>query len=50
MKAKVKSSIEDMAASWTREQKDQCIGATAAAFMGGGGINAYLSGGRGGHH
>jgi len=39
-----------MAASWSREEKDQCIGATAAAFMGGGGINAYLSGGRGGHH
>mmetsp|Transcript_5744 Transcript_5744/g.8620 ORF Transcript_5744/g.8620 Transcript_5744/m.8620 type:complete len:292 (-) Transcript_5744:298-1173(-) len=50
IKDKVKSSIEEMAASWSRKQKDQCVGATAAAFMGGGGINAYLSGGRGGHH
>ena len=44
------ASIEDMASSWSREEKDQCVDATAAAFIGGGGINAYLSGGRGGHH
>lgn len=50
IKSTVKASIEDMAASWSREEKDQCIDATADAFIGGGGINAYLSGGRGGHH
>lgn len=50
IKETVKGSIEDMAASWSREQKDQCVDATAAAFMGGGGLNSYLSGGRGGHH
>lgn len=50
IKDTVKSSIEEIAATWSREQKDQCVDATAAAFMGGGGINAYLSGGRGGHH
>jgi heme oxygenase len=49
-KETVKASIEKIAASWSREEKDLCVGATAAAFMGGGGINSYLSGGRGGHH
>jgi|EP01083_Nonionella_stella_P012588 heme oxygenase len=50
IKETVKTSIEDMAASWSREQKDQCVEGTADAFIGGGGINAYLSGGQGGHH
>lgn len=48
IKDTVKTSIEDMAASWSREEKDQCVDGTAAAFMGGGGINSYLGGG--GHH
>jgi len=42
----VKAKIEEMAAQWSQEEKRQCVDATAAAFMGGGGINAYLSGGR----
>lgn len=50
IKETVKTRIEEMAASWSREEKDLCVDATAAAFMGGGGINSYLSGGRGGHH
>lgn len=50
IKDKTKESIEKIAASWSREQKDQCVAGTAAAFMGGGGINSYLSGGKGGHH
>jgi heme oxygenase len=49
IKETVKGSIEDMAASWSREEKDLCVDATASAFRGGGGLNAYLSGGQG-HH
>lgn len=49
IKGKVRQSIEDLANTWTREQKDMCVEATMDAFRGGGGINAYLSGGRGGH-
>jgi len=50
-KATVKGSIEMMAAEWSREEKDMCVDATMDAFIGGGGINAYLSGGGGsGHH
>lgn len=50
IKETVKGSIEDMAAGWSREQKDRCVEGTMGAFKGGGGINAYLSGGRGGGH
>lgn len=50
VKATVKGSIEKMAADWSREEKDMCINATMDAFRGGGGINAYLSGGKMGHH
>ena len=49
IKARVKESIEDMAAQWSQEEKDQCVAGTADAFKYGGGINAYLSGGRSGH-
>jgi heme oxygenase len=49
IKATVKNDIEEMAARWSREEKDQCVDATAAAFRGGGAINGYLSGGRSGH-
>ena len=34
-----------MAASWNDEEKRECVDATAAAFQGGGALNAYLSGG-----
>lgn len=47
IKATVKQSIEDMAARWSREEKDECVNATGAAFRGGGMINALLSGKRG---
>lgn len=46
IKARVKDEIEKMAAQWSREKKDECVGATAAAFQGGGMINAYLSQGK----
>lgn len=49
IKGRVKESIEDMAAKWSEEEKAQCVGATADAFKYGGGINAYLSGGRSAH-
>ena len=49
VKATVKGNIEKMAADWSREEKDMCINATKDAFRGGGGINAYLSGGKMGH-
>ena len=45
IKGAVKESIEQMAQGWTREQRDMCVDATMDAFRGGGGINAYLSGG-----
>eukprot|EP00558_Chaetoceros_sp_UNC1202_P005524 CAMPEP_0197243124 /NCGR_PEP_ID=MMETSP1429-20130617/8664_1 /TAXON_ID=49237 /ORGANISM="Chaetoceros sp., Strain UNC1202" /LENGTH=269 /DNA_ID=CAMNT_0042703277 /DNA_START=107 /DNA_END=916 /DNA_ORIENTATION=+ len=45
IKKEVKESIEDMAEKWSREEKDMCVEATMDAFRGGGGINAYLSGG-----
>ena len=49
IKATVKNDIEKLAATWTQEQKDQCVEATAAAFMGGGSINSYLAGGANPH-
>ncbi|GFH46171.1 hypothetical protein CTEN210_02645 [Chaetoceros tenuissimus] len=49
MKATVKDSIEALAATWTREQKDMCTGATMDCFKGAGPINSYLSGGKMGH-
>lgn len=49
LKESVKTKIEDMAAKWTKEEKTQCVDATAAAFKGGGGINAYLRGGNSPH-
>ena len=49
MKATVKNSIEEMAATWNDEEKAQCVDATAAAFIGGGGINANLRGGSSPH-
>jgi heme oxygenase (biliverdin-producing, ferredoxin) len=49
IKAKVKANIELMAATWTEEQKQECVDATAMAFRGGGGINSALNGGKAGH-
>lgn len=46
IKATVKDDIEAMAAKWSREEKDECVSGTAAAFRYGGGINAYLGGAR----
>lgn len=47
LKVTVKNSIEELVATWTREQKDVCVDATAAAFQGGGSLNSYLGGGSG---
>jgi len=44
IKGDVKNSIEEMAAAWSREEKDLCVDATAAAFTGGGQLMAYLGG------
>ena len=49
IKTKVKDDIEEMVSHWTREQKDECVEATAAAFRGGGMVNSYLSGGKSPH-
>jgi heme oxygenase len=46
IKKRVKDDIEAMAAQWSRQEKDECVDATAAAFRGGGMINSYLGGGR----
>jgi heme oxygenase (biliverdin-producing, ferredoxin) len=43
IKDRVKDSIEQMAATWTADEKQQCVDATAAAFAGGGAINSYLT-------
>jgi len=44
MKDTVKGQIEELAKGWNRQERDSCIDATAAAFMGGGSINGYLYG------
>mmetsp|Transcript_10133 Transcript_10133/g.14974 ORF Transcript_10133/g.14974 Transcript_10133/m.14974 type:complete len:282 (+) Transcript_10133:226-1071(+) len=49
IKAAVKEVIEGMAAKWTQEEKDECVGATAATFRYGGMLNANLSGGSSPH-
>eukprot|EP00984_Skeletonema_dohrnii_P033396 scaffold29811_cov100-Skeletonema_dohrnii-CCMP3373.AAC.1 len=43
LKDTVKGQIEELAKGWNRQERDSCIDATAAAFMGGGGINGTLS-------
>jgi heme oxygenase (biliverdin-producing, ferredoxin) len=48
-KRAVKDNIEDMVSRWSREEKDRCVGQTAAAFKGGGSINSHLSGGQSPH-
>jgi hypothetical protein len=49
IKARVKDSIETMAAGWTLEEKAECVSGTAGAFKFGGAVNSYLSGGRSPH-
>jgi hypothetical protein len=44
IKARVKANIEEMAAQWNTQQRDECVDATAAAFRCGGAINRLLSG------
>lgn len=44
IKEEVKDNFEKTAATWSEDEKSQCVNATAAAFKGGGGINRYLSG------
>lgn len=46
LKSKVKNQIEELAQEWSREERDNCIHATAGAFRGGGALNGYLFGGR----
>jgi len=45
LKATVKNQIEEIAKQWSREERDNCVNATAGAFKGGGAINGYLYGG-----
>jgi hypothetical protein len=44
IKARVKESIESMAASWTDAEQKECVGGTADAFRFGGALNRYLMG------
>mmetsp|Transcript_20184 Transcript_20184/g.45740 ORF Transcript_20184/g.45740 Transcript_20184/m.45740 type:complete len:125 (+) Transcript_20184:789-1163(+) len=45
IKDAVKEQFENMASTWSREEKDQCVNETASAFRGGGALNRYLSSG-----
>jgi len=38
----LREQIDNMAAGWTREQKDACLAETAATFKGGGSLLKYL--------
>ena len=49
IKARVKQSIESLAAEWTPEEQQECVQATAGAFEGGGAINSHLMGGQNPH-
>jgi heme oxygenase (biliverdin-producing, ferredoxin) len=42
MKATVKEAIEDLARNWSKEERQECVDATAAAFAMGGALNSYL--------
>ena len=44
IKHDVKTNIEALAASWSKEEKAQCVDTTAAAFRFGGALNSYFSG------
>ena len=44
LKGQVKEDIETLVATWSRDEKDECIAGTPAVFSGGGGINRYLGG------
>lgn len=45
LKATTKQIIEDLAASWSPEERKECVDATAAAFQGGGSLVSLLTGG-----
>ena len=40
----VKAAIEDMAAKWSAEEREQCVDATADTFKYGGALMGYLNG------
>eukprot|EP00977_Amphora_coffeiformis_P023113 scaffold12214_cov159-Amphora_coffeaeformis.AAC.4 len=44
IKARVKGTIEDLAASWSAEGRAECVDATAETFRYAGAINKYLAG------
>jgi len=44
IKHDVKTNIEALAVSWSKEEKAQCVDTTAAAFRFGGALNSYFSG------
>lgn len=44
IKDAVKADIEDMAASWSKDERDECVAATPYTFRYAGAINKYLSG------
>ena len=44
IKARVKGKIEDLAASWSADERAECVDATADAFRYAGAINKYLAG------
>lgn len=44
IKAAVKADIEAMAASWSAEERAECVAATPDTFRLAGAINKYLSG------
>jgi heme oxygenase (biliverdin-producing, ferredoxin) len=46
IKDRVKDDIEKIAASWNKDERAECVAATASAFQGGGAINSYLSAGQ----
>jgi hypothetical protein len=44
IKENVKHNIETMASSWSEEQRQECVAATADCFHYAGAINKYLMG------
>jgi heme oxygenase len=47
LKSRTKRKIDDLAASWTPAQRQECVDATLDAFAGGAAVNSHLSGGGG---
>ena len=44
IKARVKGYIEDMAATWSKDERTECVDATPDTFRYAGAINKYLAG------